>query len=154
MTEFTKRYISSVRVHTLPKPSGFSYGYEVKSGRVVFVAGQVAVSGDGKIVGRGDVVAQSRQICANLKAVIESAGGDMGDYVKLTIYVLDVAGYKLNRKAIGDVYREYFDRHFPAMTLVGARDLFDAAEGAMIEIEGVAALPPEDRDVSEALQSS
>src|SRR6266511_1561145 len=34
--------------------------------------------------------------------------------------------------------REYFGKHFPAITLVGARDLFDAAEGAMIEIEGVA----------------
>jgi enamine deaminase RidA (YjgF/YER057c/UK114 family) len=38
------------------------------------------------------------------------------------------------------VYREYFGKHFPAMTLVGARDLFDAADGALIEIEGVAAL--------------
>ena len=86
-----KDHISAVRPRTLPKPAGFSYGYEDKSGRLVFVAGQVAVDADGRIVGRGDLVAQ-------------------------------------------------FRKHFPAMTLVGARDLFDAAEGALIEIEGVAAL--------------
>jgi enamine deaminase RidA (YjgF/YER057c/UK114 family) len=153
MSELAKSHISSVRPHTLPKPVGYSYGYEVKSGRVVFVAGQVAMDAAGKIVARGDIVAQFRQVCANLKAVIEAAGGDMGDYVKLTIYVLDVPGYKRSLRTIGDVYREYFGKHFPAMTLVGARDLFDAAEGAMLEIEGVAALPAPDRDVSGALRT-
>lgn len=135
-----KDHISAVRPRTLPKPTGFSYGYEVKSGRLVFVAGQVAMDSDGRIVGRGDLVAQFRQTCANLQTVLSAAGGELTDLVKLTIYVLDVAEYRKNLKPIGDVYREYFGKHFPAMTLVGARDLFDAAEGALIEIEGVAAL--------------
>jgi len=135
-----KDHISAVRPRTLPKPAGFSYGYEVKSGRLVFVAGQVAVDAEGRIVGRGDLVAQFRQTCANIQTVLSAAGGEMTDLVKLTIYVLDVGDYKKNLKAIGEVYREYFGRHFPAMTLVGARDLFDAADGALIEIEGVAAL--------------
>jgi enamine deaminase RidA (YjgF/YER057c/UK114 family) len=135
-----KDHISAVRPRTLPKPAGFSYGYEVKGGRLVFVAGQVAVDAEGRIVGRGDLVAQFRQTVANIQAVLSAAGGEMTDVVKLTIYVLDVADYKRNLKAIGDVYREYFGKHFPAMTLVGARDLFDAADGALIEIEGVAAV--------------
>jgi len=54
--------------------------------------------------------------------------------------VLDVNDYKQRLRDIGAVYREYFGKHFPAMTLVGARDLFDAADGCVIEIEGVAAL--------------
>jgi len=140
MTQVSKRHISSVRPQTLPKPSGFSYGYEVKSGRLVFLAGQIAMDSAGKIVGRGDVVAQFRQTCSNIQTVLNAAGGDMNDLVKLTIYVLDVPDYKKNLKALGEVYREYFGRHYPAMTLVGARDLFDASEGALIEIEGVAAL--------------
>jgi enamine deaminase RidA (YjgF/YER057c/UK114 family) len=135
-----KDHISAVRPRTLPRPTGFSYGYEVKSGRLVFLAGQVAVDASGRIVGRGDLVAQFRQTCANIQTVLSAAGGEMTDLVKLTIYVLDVADYKKNLKSIGDVYREYFGKHFPAMTLVGARDLFDAADGALIEIEGVAAL--------------
>jgi enamine deaminase RidA (YjgF/YER057c/UK114 family) len=95
---------------------------------------------DGTIVGRGDVVAQFRQTCSNIQSVLAAAGGEMSDLVKLTIYVLDVAEYKKNLKPIGEVYRQYFGKHFPAMTLVGARDLFDAADGALIEIEGVAAV--------------
>jgi len=135
-----KGHISAVLPRTLPKPRGFSYAMEVRSGRVVFIAGQVAVNAAGAIVGRGDLVAQFRQTCANLQAVLTAAGGQMTDVVKLTIYVLDVADYKKHMSAIGEVYREYFGKHFPAMTLVGVRDLFDAADGALIEIEGYAAL--------------
>jgi enamine deaminase RidA (YjgF/YER057c/UK114 family) len=135
-----KDHISAVQPRTLPKPAGFSYGYEVKRGRLVFLAGQVARDESNAVVGKGDVVAQFRQVCRNLQAVMSAAGGDMTDIVKLTIYVLDTAAYKTHLREIGGVYREYFGKHFPAMTLVGARDLFDAADGCLIEIEGVAAL--------------
>jgi enamine deaminase RidA (YjgF/YER057c/UK114 family) len=136
-----KDHISPVLPHTLPKPAGFSYGFEVKRGRLVFIAGQVARDQHNTVVGKGDLVAQFRQVCRNIQAVMTAAGGDMTDVVKLTIYVLDVADYKAKLRDIGGVYREYFGKHFPAMTLVGARDLFDAADGCLIEIEGVAALP-------------
>ena len=126
---------------TLMKAVGFSHACTVQSGRLLYVAGQVARDAAGRIVGPGDVVAQFRQICENWKAVLEAAGGSFTDVVKWTIYVLDVDDYKQHGRAIGAVYREYFGRHFPAMTLVGARDLYDRAEGCIIEIEGVAALP-------------
>ena len=135
-----KDHISAILPRTLPKPQGFSYGFEVKRGRLVFIAGQVARDTDNQVVGKGDLAAQFRQVCANIQAVMNAAGGDMTDIVKLTIYVLDVADYKRRLRDIGGVYREYFGKHFPAMTLVGARDLFDAADGCLIEIEGVAAL--------------
>jgi enamine deaminase RidA (YjgF/YER057c/UK114 family) len=135
-----KDHITSVLPRTLPKPQGYSYGFEVKRGRLVFIAGQVARDGDNNVVGKGDIVKQFRQTCANIQAVMNAAGGDMTDIVKLTIYVLDVSDYKQHLREVGGVYREYFGKHFPAMTLVGARDLFDAADGCMIEIEGVAAL--------------
>jgi enamine deaminase RidA (YjgF/YER057c/UK114 family) len=135
-----KEHIAPVRPMTLPKPAGFSYGFEVKHGRLVFIAGQVARDEHDAVVGKGDLVAQFRQVCRNIQAVLQAAGGDMTDVVKLTIYVLDVADYKARLRDIGAVYREYFGKHFPAMTLVGARDLFDAADGCLIEIEGVAAL--------------
>lgn len=135
-----KDHITAVLPRTLPKPQGFSYGVEVKRGRLVFIAGQVARDGSNNVVGKGDLVAQFRQVCANIQAVLNAAGGEMTDVVKLTIYVLDVNDYKQRLRDIGGVYREYFGKHFPAMTLVGARDLFDAADGCVIEIEGVAAL--------------
>lgn len=134
-------HITAVLPRTLPRPTGFSYGYEVKRGRLLFLAGQVARDADNQVVGKGDIVAQFRQVCRNLGAVMNAAGGELTDIVKLTIYVLDVPGYKQRLREIGGVYREYFGKHYPAMTLVGARDLFDADDGCLIEIEGVAALP-------------
>jgi enamine deaminase RidA (YjgF/YER057c/UK114 family) len=135
-----KEHIAPIQPRTLPKPAGFSYGYEVKAGRLVFIAGQVARDGQNAVVGKGDIVAQFRQVCRNLHTVMSAAGGEMADIVKLTIYVLDTDDYKAHLREIGGVYREFFGKHFPAMTLVGARDLFDAADGCVIEIEGVAAL--------------
>lgn len=125
----------------LTKPIGFSHGIEAGGGRLLFIAGQVARDGAGRVVGHGDLVAQFRQVCENLRAVVTAAGGQLGDVVKLTIYVLDVNDYKAKLKPLGVVYRDYFGRHFPAMTLVGARDLFDAADGCLVEIEGMAVLP-------------
>lgn len=135
------RQINPVNPPTLFKPVGFSHGFEAGGGRLFFMAGQVARDRDGNVIGRGDLVAQFRQVCENMKALLDTAGGQMTDVVKLTIYVLDVNDYKSKGKAIGGVYREYFGRHFPAMTLLGVSDLYDAAEGCLIEIEGIAVLP-------------
>ena len=135
------RSIEAVNPPGLAKPVGFSYGYTASGGRLLFIAGQVARTADNAVVGKGDLVAQFRQVCENLRTVVTAAGGALTDVVKLTIYVLDADAYKRNARAIGGVYREYFGRHFPAMTLVGARDLYDAADGCLIEIEGIAILP-------------
>src|SRR3989442_4967339 len=126
---------------SLMKPVGFSHAAATRGGRMMSFAGQVAKYGDGSVVGKGDVVAQFRQVCENLKTLVVGAGGQLTDVVKLTIYVLDAGEFKRQGKPIGVVYREYFGKHFPAMTLVGVRDLFDAAEGCLIEIDGFACLP-------------
>jgi enamine deaminase RidA (YjgF/YER057c/UK114 family) len=133
-------HITPVNPPSLMKPVGYSHAFEVKSGRVLFIAGQVAKDGAGNTVGAGDLVAQFRQVCENLRTVVTTAGGHLTDIVKLTIYVLDVDDYKQRGREIGAVYREYFGKHFPAMTLVGARDLYDRTEGCALEIEGMAVL--------------
>jgi enamine deaminase RidA (YjgF/YER057c/UK114 family) len=125
---------------TLAKPSGYSHAWDVTGGRTLYISGQVARDRDGRVVGPDDIAAQFRQVCENLKQVLLARAAHMSDLVKLTIYVLDVGGYKAHLKEIGAVYREYFGKHFPAMTLVGVRDLFDAADGCLIEVEGVAVL--------------
>ena len=125
---------------SLMKPVGYSHAVETRGGRVLFLAGQVAKDRDGRVVGKGDLIAQFRQVCENLKTLVTAAGGQLTDVVKLTIYVLDAGEFKRQGKPIGVVYREYFGKHFPAMTLVGVRDLYDAAEGCLIEIDGFACL--------------
>ena len=69
-----KKQIMSERIG---KPSGhFSHATVVEArGRIVFVSGMLAKGPDGKIVGVGDIAAQTRQVCENLKAAMEAAGG-------------------------------------------------------------------------------
>jgi enamine deaminase RidA (YjgF/YER057c/UK114 family) len=121
---------------SLPKPVGYSHGWEAQGGKTVYLAGQVAFDKDGRVVGPGDLVAQFRQVCENLKAVLSARGGRLEDILKLTIYVLSKSDYKARGREIGAVYREYFGRHYPAMTLVEVKGLYD--DGCLIEIEGVA----------------
>jgi enamine deaminase RidA (YjgF/YER057c/UK114 family) len=126
----------AVNPPTLAKPAGYSHGFEVQGGKTLYMAGQVATDEAGTVVGKGDLVAQFRQVCENLKALLLARGGQMNDIVKLTMYVLSKADYKAKAKDIGLVYREYFGRHFPAMTLVEVKGLYD--DDCAIEIEGVA----------------
>ena len=121
---------------TLPKPAGYAHGWEAQGGKTVFIAGQVAMDLDGHVVGAGDLVAQFRQVCENLKAIVAARGGQLNDVLKLTIYVLSKSDYKAKTREIGAVYREYFGRHYPAMTLVEVKGLYD--DDCLIEIEGVA----------------
>jgi len=126
----------AVNPPTLAKPIGYSHGFEAQGGKTLYMAGQVATDKAGTVVGKGDLVAQFRQVCENLKALLVARGGQMNDIVKLTMYVLSKADYKAKAKDIGLVYREYFGRHFPAMTLVEVKGLYD--DDCAIEIEGVA----------------
>jgi enamine deaminase RidA (YjgF/YER057c/UK114 family) len=125
----------------LAKPIGYSHGFEVKGGRLLFLSGEVAFDGEGRLVGFGDIVAQFRQVCKNLKTIVEDRGGTLQDVVKLGIFILDREDYKAKGREIGQVYREYFGRHYPAMSLIEVKGLYHQAEGVMIEIEGVAVLP-------------
>ena len=134
--------IALVNPPTLERPQGYAHGVAVKSGRLLVIAGQVAHDRDGTMIGPGDLVAQFRQTCQNIRDIVHSAGGRMTDVIKLTIFVLDIEDYKRKLEPLGRVYREDFGRHFPAMTLVGVRDLYLASEGQLIEIEGLAVLPP------------
>jgi len=123
---------------SLAKPAGYAHGWEVQGGKTIYIAGQVALDKAGQVVGSGDLVAQFRQICENLKAIVGARAGQMNDIVKLTIYVLSKTEFKARGREIDVVYREYFGRHYPAMPLAEVRGLYD--DDCLIEIEGVAVL--------------
>ena len=132
------KVVHHVNPPSLAKPAGYSHGIEVQGGKTLYVAGQVAFDKNGELVGWGDIVAQFRQICENLKAVLLARAGQLNDIVKLTIYVLDKSAYKARTKEIGAVYREFFGRHYPAMTFLEVRGLYDDDQGCLIEIEALA----------------
>ena len=121
----------------LARPVGFSYAARTR-GVTIYLAGQTAMDARGAIIGAGDIVAQFRQAVANMSVVLLASGATFQDVVKLNFFVTDIAAYQANAKAIGAIYREFFGKHFPAMTLVEVKRLYD--EQAMIEIEGVAVI--------------
>jgi enamine deaminase RidA (YjgF/YER057c/UK114 family) len=121
---------------SLAKPSGYAHGVLVEGGRLLFLAGQTGMGPEGNIASPGDLVAQFSQALFNLKVVVEAAGGAMTDIVKLTLFVTDKAAYKANLKPLGEAYRSFLGRYYPAMTLVEVKSLFD--DDALVEIEGVA----------------
>ena len=122
----------------LPVPRGFSHGIAIEGGRLLMLAGQDASDAKGKIVAPGDLLAQYEQVVKNLKAVVEAAGATLQDVVKLNIYVTDRNAYRAQLKPLGEIYRAYFGRHYPAMALFEVKGLFNP--DAMIEMEGVAHL--------------
>ncbi len=122
----------------LAKPAGYAHGIVTHGGRLLFLAGQTGMDQTGSIATPNDIVAQFTQALNNIRAVIEEAGGEMTDMVKLNLFVTDQAAYQANLKPIGASYRNFFGRYYPAMTLVEVKSLFD--HEALIEIEGIAVL--------------
>ena len=122
----------------LAKPRGFSHGITTTGGRLLLLGGQDASDAEGNIVAPGDLVAQFEQVLHNLHAVVEAAGGDMRDIVKLTVFVHDRDAYRAALKPLGAVFRSFFDGYYPAMALFEVSGFFQ--EGALVEIEGIAVL--------------
>lgn len=71
----------------MAKPAAaYSHVAEVNGGKIVYIAGQIALDKEGNLVGKGDVRAQTQQVFENLKVAVEAAGGDMNSIVKLNYY--------------------------------------------------------------------
>ena len=119
---------------------GYSNGMLVEGhARLLFVAGQIAWDAEQRLVGDGDFAAQFRQALANVVAVVRAAGGEPQHIVRLTMYVVDKRAYEAALKDVGAAYRDVVGKHYPAMALVQVADLLEP--GALVEIEGTAALP-------------
>jgi reactive intermediate/imine deaminase len=125
-----------VKSETLPPSPGYSQAVEVRAGRLVYIAGQVAMDRAGKVVGEGDIRAQTQQTFENLKAALEASGAKFENVVKLNYYFTDITQLP--------VVREVRDKFInttnpPASTAVEVKRLF--REPYLIEVEAVAVVP-------------
>ncbi len=118
------------------KPSGhFSHATMIEaSGRLVFISGMLAKNTSGEIVGIGDPEAQTRQVCENLKAAVEEAGGTLDDICRVDVYVRNMEHFD----AIHAVRREYFSEPLPASTMVEITKM--TTPDALIEINAIAVI--------------
>jgi 2-iminobutanoate/2-iminopropanoate deaminase len=114
---------------------GFSQAWRVDGAEsVVYVAGQGPVSEEGTLVGEGDFEAQARRTLENLRTVLEQAGASLGDVVKTTVFLTDIA----NLREYGRIRAELMPGEPPASTAVEVGAL--ALPGMVIEVEAVAVI--------------
>jgi enamine deaminase RidA (YjgF/YER057c/UK114 family) len=119
------------------KARGFSNGIAA-SGRLVFIAGQVGWTGEGKWEAT-DFAGQFRQTLKNILAVLAEANGRPEHIVRLTWYVIDKREYLGAIKEVGAAYRELMGRHYPTMAVVQVGALVE--DEARLEIEATAVVP-------------
>lgn len=122
----------------LAEPNGhFAHASAVSvpaTAKLVFISGMTARNAEGGITGVGDVAAQTHQVCQNLQAAVEAAGGTLADIARVDVYVRNMEDFD----AIHEVRRQYFATHAPASTMVEVSKF--VKKDYLIEINAIAAI--------------
>ena len=117
-----------------PKAIG-PYSQAIRSGKLVFVSGQLPFDPEGKIdYSKQDVSAQTRRCLDNAAVILKAAGLSLADAVSVTVYVTDIDDFA----AVNAVYANYFQAPYPARAFVQVAKLL---RGAKVEIAVTAAAP-------------
>jgi len=119
-----------------PAPKGYANGMAA-DGRLVVTGGVIGWDHHGQLP--DDFVAQVRQTLRNISAILAEGGARPEHLVRLTWYVVDMEEYLANLKTLGQIYRDVFGTHYPAMALVQVVRLVEKA--ARVEIEATAVVP-------------
>jgi 2-iminobutanoate/2-iminopropanoate deaminase len=115
-----------------PKAIG-PYSQAVKSGKVLYTSGQIALDpATGNLV-EGDFAAQAHRVFENMKAVLAAAGANFSSVAKATVYLTDLANFA----TLNEIYASYFGATKPARSTVGVAQL---PKGALVEIDLIAIL--------------
>ncbi|MEU1277182.1 RidA family protein [Streptomyces sp. NPDC005805] len=122
----------------LSPPTGFSHAVTASGTRIVFLAGQTALDGEGKVVGAA-LPEQFETALTNLLAALAAAGGTAHDLARVTVYATDVEDYRAHAVELGRIWRRLAGRDYPAMAVIGVVRLWD--EECLVEVDGVAVLP-------------
>jgi 2-iminobutanoate/2-iminopropanoate deaminase len=126
-----------VTTSEIRKPGGvFSQATVVESeGRLVFISGMTARRPDGTIAGIGDITAQTKQVCENIKSAVEAAGGTLDDVCRVDVYVRNMEHFD----KIHEVRGQYFKPPLPASTMVEITKM--TSPDYLIEINAIAVIP-------------
>lgn len=109
------------------------YSQAINSGAgLVFVSGQLPIDPATGAFPEGGIKEQTRQSLTNAKAILEASGLGLGNVVKTTVFLADMADFA----AMNEVYAQFFAAPFPARSAVAVKTL---PKGALVEIECIAA---------------
>ena len=127
--------MSKEAIHSDAAPAAIgTYSQAVKTGKLLFMSGQIPLDPASMVVVDGDFDARARQVFENLKAVAEAAGGDLNQIVKLTIFLTDLENFA----TVNAVMEDYFDQPYPARAAIGVASL---PKGVDVEADAILALP-------------
>jgi len=110
-----------------------TYSQALKVGTTVYLSGQIPLVPQTMTLVEGDMQAQITRVFDNLQAVARAAGGDLGDVVKLNVYLTDLAHFPV----VNEIMARYFTEPYPARAAVGVAAL---PRGAAVEMDAVLAL--------------
>jgi enamine deaminase RidA (YjgF/YER057c/UK114 family) len=116
--------------------AGYSQVAEIRSGKLVYIAGQVPFDKSGNLVGREDFLAQAEQVFRNIKAAIEAAGGSFSDVVKLNYFCVEAVDPSLIPQILKVRDRFVHTENPPVSTFVIVKRL--VRPEWLIEVEAVA----------------
>jgi 2-iminobutanoate/2-iminopropanoate deaminase len=124
--------ITAVSTPGAPRAIG-PYSQGIRAGGFLFTAGQVGFDpASGELVD-GGISEQTERVLQNIRSILESAGANLSQVVKTTVFLVDMADFA----AMNEVYARAFGDHRPARSTVAVAGL---PRGARVEIEAVAAL--------------
>jgi len=129
-----------IQTNKAPKAIG-TYSQAVKVGHTIYLSGQIPLVPETMTIIEGDITAQITQVFDNLKAVAEAAGGDLGDIVKLNVFLTDLSNFPL----VNEIMGLYFQEPYPARAAVGVAAL---PKGVGVEMDAIMFLNPQEYPAS------
>lgn len=122
-------------IHTDQAPAAIgTYSQAVQAGNLVFMSGQIPLDPATMELVDTDFEASAHQVFRNLQAVARASGGDLGDIVRVTVYLTDMERFP----QVNAVMAQYFAEPYPARAAVGVSQL---PKGAQVEVDAIMMLP-------------
>lgn len=106
------------------------YSQAVRAGNTVYFSGQIPLDPTSGTLVEGDIAAQTRRVFDNLTAVAKAAGGSLSQFVRVGIYVTDLANFA----TVNAVMADYFQAPYPARSTIEVSAL---PKGAQVEIDAI-----------------
>ena len=110
-----------------------TYSQAVKCGTTVYVSGQIPLDPASMQLVTGDIEAQIHRVFQNLRAIVQTAGGDFSQVAKVNVFLTDLGNFQ----SVNKVMSEYFKEPYPARAAIGVAAL---PKGAQVEIDCVVEL--------------
>ncbi|MBM6592852.1 RidA family protein [Microvirga pudoricolor] len=120
----------AILTHRAAQPLG-PYSQAVRAGDYIFVSGQLPLDPQNRLVGAGDIKAQTEAVFANIRAILDEAGSAMDKVVKTTVFLTNLDDFA----GMSEVYAATFHAPYPARSTV---EIGRLPHGMLLEIECIA----------------